>query len=521
MEPRRSKQQEVAATARPERAIAGAFAWEAFAGASPLPIATTTGRRHIVQHATAAFEDSVAASGGTIIAKPLGELLPTGQATALSALLDRVYATGVGEISAAPVEGDPDESGYLTLAAWPSFDGNARPVGLVVQIQTVAPGAAELQDANYRLVVAGLAADEQAEQAGDDAARLNALLAGLQEGVVVLDGDGRTLLMNDAARSIWALSETASTLEDRPAHLRALNGALVAEVDWPTTRAQRGERFVDQEYLLSRRGQSRRIVCSGSSVTDSGGREALAIITFRDVTDLRRLEQFRDEYAALVAHDLRAPLTAVLGQALMLRRRLERTEVPAPGALDSVEEISAAGRRMEIMIQEMLDSRSLESSAMSIRREPVDLRDLIADVANAMNASTEDAPRIKVEFEANLPELHVDRGRIERVLSNLLTNALKYSPAPGAIRAAASSSPEEVTVSVTDQGAGIAPDMLPHLFDRYYRVTGSSLESRTDSYGLGLYIARLIVDAHGGRIWVESRQGIGSTFFFTLPIRQA
>ncbi len=508
---------EPAAAAEPLRVGAGSSAWEGLAGASPLPMAVTTGPHHIVRYVNDAFDDAVAVSGTSIIGRPLADALPAGQATALSVLLDRVLATAVGEASAAPGDGDPEVQGYITLAAWPSFDEQGRPVGLIVQIGSVTPLAAELQDANFRLVMAGLAADEHAEQAEHSVARLNALIAGLQEGVVVLDGAGRTLLMNDAARSTWDLPEAAQSLEGRPAHLRTLDGALVKHDDWPTRRAQRGERFTDQEYTLSRGGQLLRIVSNGSSVTDAAGDVVVAIVTFRDVTDLRRLEQFRDEYAALVAHDLRAPLTSVLGSAQLLRRRLERSAAPDSAVLQSVEDIGVAGRRMDVMIQEMLDSRSLESSAMSINREPADLADLTAGAVAAIDASADAPPRIVTEIEDGLPELFVDRSRIERVLSNLLTNAMKYSTAARPIRITVRSGPDEVLVAVSDEGPGIAPEVLPNLFDRYYRVITSTQESRPDSYGLGLYIARLIVEAHGGRIWVESELGKGSTFSFALP----
>src|SRR5690606_24794593 len=108
-------------------------------------------RRHIVQHATTAFEDAVGAPGRTIIAEPLADAFHITQTTALSALLDRVFATGVAEMSAAPVDGGPEEPGYLTIAVWPLIDGQDRPAGLVVQIGVATPIAAELQDANYRL----------------------------------------------------------------------------------------------------------------------------------------------------------------------------------------------------------------------------------------------------------------------------------------------------------------------------------------------------------------------------------
>lgn len=494
------------------------LAWEAFAGASPLPTAVTSSQRHIVQYSNDAFEGAVALPGrATIIGDPLARAFPAGQATALSALLDRVYATGVGEISAVPAAANSGAVSYMTLAAWPCVSEQGERIGLIVQVSWVTPIAAELQAANFRLLMAGLAADEHAQEAEHDVSHLNALLAGLEEGVIVLDGAGRTLLMNDAARSTWGLPEAAQRLEDRPAHLRTMDGELVEHDDWPTVRAQRGERFSDQEYTLSRSGRLFRIVTHGSSITDAEGHVILAIVTFRDVTDLRRLEEFRDEYAALVAHDLRAPLTAILSDAQRLRRRLADSNAPDPSVHSSVDEIVGAGRRMGDMIQEMLDSRSLESSAMSIHREPADLAELIAHAAVTLEASTGEPPRIVTDIEDGLPALFVDHGRIERVMSNLLTNAMKYSAAARPIGIAVRSGLDEVTVSVSDQGPGIAPEVLPHLFDRYYRVIASASESRTDSYGLGLYIARLIVEAHGGRIWVESELGKGSTFSFALP----
>ena len=327
----------------------------------------------------------------------------------------------------------------------------------------------------------------------------------------MLDARGRVVLMNRAARSIWDLPDGATTLAGHGAQLRTENGDAVSREGWPTARAWRGEAFVEEEFQLARSSELLRIVCSGSAVRDSRGDVDLAIVTFRDVTELRHLEQMREEYAALISHDLRTPLTAILGQAQLLRRRLTREDTSDSTYLPLLDDVEAAARRMNDLVQDLLESSYLESNRMDLSREPTDVRTVIAAALAGLGSQD----RITVELPDHLPAIDMDGARVERIVTNLLTNARKYSPADSPVVVTVSAREDEFVISVTDQGRGIAPEEMARLFSRFYRIASS--HGRIGGYGLGLYISRLIVEAHGGRIWVESEPGEGSTFSFTLP----
>ena len=217
----------------------------------------------------------------------------------------------------------------------------------------------------------------------------------------------------------------------------------------------------------------------------------------------------------MVSHDLRAPLTLILGQGQILERLL------ASSGSDSLAErsarsIVAGARRMNRMIQDLVDSTRLETGEVGLHLGSIDLRQALLGLLERMAAArTAGVERIQVDAPEGLPRVLADPDRLERVLSNLLSNAVKYSEAGTLVVVRLAESDGEVITSVTDQGYGISPEELPKLFEKYYR-TRTGREDR-DSLGLGLYIARRLVEAMGGRIWVESRRDAGSTFSFSLP----
>jgi len=232
----------------------------------------------------------------------------------------------------------------------------------------------------------------------------------------------------------------------------------------------------------------------------------------RDVTTRKQVELLREEYLSLISHDMRAPLSVIMGQADWLRRALEDRGMEKEAG--SAESILAGARRMSVMLEELVESASLESGRMVMRRQPLDLPELVSQVVQRVG-SMEDRARLKLELQRPLPLVPADPERIERVLVNLITNALKYSDpgTPVTIRVAALDG--ELLVSVTDRGVGIPEDEMPRLFERFFRAKRTA---KTEGLGLGLYISRMIVEAHGGRIWAESRVGEGSTFYLTLPV---
>jgi signal transduction histidine kinase len=225
------------------------------------------------------------------------------------------------------------------------------------------------------------------------------------------------------------------------------------------------------------------------------------------IRQLRHTTEQREDLLRAVSHDLRNPLQIVVLQAQRIQRHAEdRSRRPAAAIL-------AASRRMDRMLRDLADAARSESGGIDLAKRPVPLRPFLAELLELSEGALE-AQRVENGVPEEVPPVLADPDRLDRILANLVGNALKYSQDRIVVRARPDGAHVHVTVS--DRGPGIAPDDLPRVFDRYYR--GQRHEG--EGLGLGLYIVRKLVEAHGGRIWAESRPGEGSTFTFTLPIAQ-
>jgi signal transduction histidine kinase len=222
----------------------------------------------------------------------------------------------------------------------------------------------------------------------------------------------------------------------------------------------------------------------------------------------RKAVAARDELMGIVAHDLRNPLGAIRMRAIMLGTRAESEE--ARKHAQSIENVTM---RMGFLINTLLDVATLEAGRFSVTPGPCDVTDLLCDVIE-MFASLAASKQIRLERKVPQLTIRADRERTIQVLSNLVGNAVKFTPEGGQVTIAAERRSEAVCFVVSDTGPGIAKEDLPHVFSRFWKhdVPGNK------STGLGLFIAKGIVDAHGGRLWVESVMGRGSTFYFTLPV---
>jgi signal transduction histidine kinase len=345
-------------------------------------------------------------------------------------------------------------------------------------------------------------------------ARLAALVDHLDAGVLLVDLDARVVLVNRPCRELLGYAPTRGMrLDALGVTFEAVGAAGVALAVSPFDRLLAGAEFSDCEVLLVRAdGARRRISMSGTILRDAAGAPSAMMGLMRDVSALRATEEMREEYLALLSHDLRSPLSGVTLFSSLLERVLSAKGLSAEAA--NAHRILKSARQLGALIQELLESTRLESDHAPLHKTMVDVRELVRDTCIALSPPDED--RIVVDCAGSMA-LFADEPRLKRALTNLVSNALKYSPPHKPVKVTCQMTDRELNVAVTDEGPGISPQHLPHLFQKYYRAGQSG---RRDSIGLGLYIVRLIVERHAGRVWVETNPGHGTTFRFNLPVER-
>ncbi len=260
------------------------------------------------------------------------------------------------------------------------------------------------------------------------------------------------------------------------------------------------------ETRVRRPNGSERIVDARADFLVRDGERVAMISAIRDITERKRLEQAQQDFVAMASHDLASPLTVLRARAQLMRRRRAYDE-------DSLAAILEQTSRMERLIGDLRNLAQVEGGGLSLQREAVDL--VALSQAAVERARTLSAGRsVRLEAPAAPVVVAGDRDRLGQVLDNLIGNAVKYSPQGGDIVVRIGMTPGEARLSVADQGPGISADVLPHLFERFYRGQHAAGEG---GLGLGLYISRMLVEAHGGSIRAASISGVGSIFTVALP----
>jgi signal transduction histidine kinase len=227
--------------------------------------------------------------------------------------------------------------------------------------------------------------------------------------------------------------------------------------------------------------------------------------------EAQRAIQSRDSMLSVVAHDLRNPLGNVLMQAALLRRPGSEPERRSQKPLQMIER---AGKRMNRIIQDLLDLTRIEEGQLSVERVVVSARQAMSDVFEAQQPLARAASHeLVLEVSRELPDVWADRDRLLQVFENLIGNAIKFTPSGSTITVGAAPSNGDVMFWVEDTGPGILPENMPHVFDRFWQAQ----RNPRHGVGLGLAIVKGLVEAHRGRVWVESTVGRGTTFFFTIP----
>ena len=334
--------------------------------------------------------------------------------------------------------------------------------------------------------------------------KLSAVMETMSDGVIVVDSSGDVELLNGAAATLFGVDpgvDPETPLSVGHDHeLRQLVAAC---------RAAREPQYA--EIILT---EGRRTVSAVATPLEEelGG---AVLVTLHDLTELRQVETSRREFVSNVSHELRTPLSSIKAMA----ETLEDGGLNDPSInADFVQRIHIEADRMTTLVNDLLELTSLQSGQADMKAQQVDIASVIREEGSRYVQVAEDLGiEARVSLPDDLPKIVAQEDRMRQVVRNLLDNALKFTPENGRIDISASVNHDVVEVRVSDNGLGIPPESLPHIFERFYKVERSR---RNEGSGLGLAIVKNIVQAYGGEVHVESREGEGSTFSFTLAVAE-
>jgi len=398
-----------------------------------------------------------------------------------------------GDLSVRTNVASPDEVGVLSA----TFDSMAQ------SIETL---AAELRQT----------ADEEAKTR----TRLETVVAGMGEALVAVDADGRITTFNAAAEELFGVRarDAVGQLASAVATITTEDGTNLS-----TRMAQPSGNPWSSPAVVVRDENTRiPVALSAGSLGRPGGPPVGGVYVLRDMRREREAERAKGELLSNISHELRTPLVPIKGYAELLLRR----KVPEAKARQSLSEIVEAADRLELVVQRLLDVAAQDATPLSVRKEPVAVREILESVVNRWKGRVDDSHPIARRTARDLPVLDGDRRLLERSIDELLDNAVKFSPAGGAVSVTATLSSNGVAdgdgrpavrISVRDHGIGIPADRLDRIFEDFAQVDSSSTR-QFGGLGLGLALVRRVVQAHQGELVCETSPGEGSTFSIVLPV---
>ncbi len=344
--------------------------------------------------------------------------------------------------------------------------------------------------------------------------RLDALLESAADGMLILNADHTVERCNLAFERL--LGQPRAEIQGRPHSevirwARRPEGLTLEEAEaggWPLT--SHAYLYVEGDLARSE-PPDLPVGITYAPLLTADNKLRNIIVTVRDITKFRTAEEIKNTFVSIISHELKTPVALIKGYVSTLRREdavWDRSIVQ-----DSLAVIEEEADRLAAMIEDLLDASRLQAGGLTPNLADVNLPALAQRLAERFQTQTK-RHTIRVDFPDNFPVILADENRLAQLLSNLISNAIKYAPG-GEILIHGEARPEQVIVTVSDEGAGIDPADIPHVFDRFYR--SEKAVRKTKGAGLGLYLAKAIVEAHGGRIWVDPRPGAGARICFSLP----
>jgi PAS domain S-box-containing protein len=348
--------------------------------------------------------------------------------------------------------------------------------------------------------------------------KLNAIVQSMGEGLIVVDNADTITFVNRSFAELLGREpvnitgeKTTNVFEGLDCYPRQNRAFITAEAGG----------LKDGCYLITGKGKIP-VVKTTSPLRERSGTISGYVETIRDITKERELEQMKADFIAMIIHDLRSPLVSSMCGIKMLQKKLKAKV--SENYLNILNTNYESSERLLGLVNNILDVSKFRSGKMKMQKEDVDVRDVIAVSLNSLSHfAQEKGVALTADFNTHLPIVRGDKEGLTRTMINLIGNAIKFTPEGGKVHVEASLQEDgdirKITIFITDTGKGIPKEELPRIFDPYFQASRkeNSAESGT---GLGLAVTKKIVEAHGGKIWVESELGKGSTFAFSLPVSQ-
>jgi PAS domain S-box-containing protein len=348
---------------------------------------------------------------------------------------------------------------------------------------------------------ASVANAELYQRVAEEKERSGAILANIADGIVAVGRDDRIVLWNSMAAQITGVPASEAL------------GRLVPEVLQRELTANGGEEPGERRVAIKRDGGEVWLALSEAVMLDSAGSVAGRIFAFRDISRERVVEQMKSDFVSAVSHELRTPLTSIYGFAETLKRSdVDFTDAERETFL---RHIAAESERLIRIVDDLLDVARLEGGTLDVAVEPTQVGDVTQEAVAAVQGRENGGHSFAVRIEPADLAVRADREKLGRVLANLLDNAVKFSPEGGTITVAARGRSSVAEITIGDEGIGMSAPEQQRVFSKFFR---SERAPAGEGTGLGLFLVRGLVGAMGGRIWVESEEGLGSRFTFELPL---
>jgi signal transduction histidine kinase len=264
--------------------------------------------------------------------------------------------------------------------------------------------------------------------------------------------------------------------------------------------------------MVTGSGESIPVAVAAAPILGPNGKLLGGVGVMRDLSSERELDEMKSALISTVSHELRTPLTMIQGFAELLNTR----DLTEDRSREALRQIQVSAERLGRLIEELLSVSRIESGRLKLHPEPVDLSEVIQEVAGQLDPNG----RVNLEMEAPMPEISGDRDKLIQIVSNLVSNALKYSEVDSEVRVMARREPTSVRLEVEDRGIGMTPEQMKMLFEKFHRADHPKVREAGGT-GLGLFITKSLVEMHGGQIGAESSPEEGTTFWVTLPLDSA